>query len=102
MDSLTKELKTEKFLTRHFHRGCGIYRVYSDSFKLNKSELTGVKWLYYGVERNLDTDPWEASYLALIPKEMSDDEFDHALCGLGHSISAVNLRTTWEHKQLEM
>jgi len=102
MYSLTKELKTEEFLTRHFHKGCGLYRVYSDSFNLNKSELTGVKWLYYGVERHLDTDPWEAYYLALIPKEMSDDAFEAALQGLGHTHTASNLRYTWEQKQLEM
>ena len=103
MYSSRKEEMTKNFLDKYYEEGCGLHRVFSDSFKLNKSELKGVKWLYYGPERYYHSDPWEAHYLALLPKHMSDDKFQELMMGLGaRYVTAVNLRTTWEQKQLEM
>ena len=68
------ESKEEAFLVKHFHMGCKLYRVESDSFKLNN--LGGVKWLYKGVEPSFRADkPWMSSYIALVPESLSDLEF---------------------------
>ena len=97
--------KEEAFLVKHFHRGCKLYRVESDSFKLNN--LGGVKWLFQGVLPSYRTDkPWMANYIALVPESISDLEFT---CDVlrelteGKEVSVIpaeRLQGRWEHELL--
>ena len=97
--------KEEAFLVKHFHRGCKLYRVESDSFKLNN--LGGVKWLFQGVLPSYRTDkPWMANYIALVPESISDLEFT---CDIlrelteGKEVSVIpaeRLQGRWEHELL--
>jgi len=99
------ESKEEAFLVKHFHMGCKLYRVESDSFKLNN--LGGVKWLFRGVLPSYRTDkPWMSSYIALVPEAISDLEFT---CDVlrevteGKEVSVIpaeRLQATWEWEYL--
>ncbi len=99
------ESKEEAFLVKYFHMGCKLYRVESDSFKLNN--FPGVKWLFKGVLPTYRFDkPWMSSYLALVPEAISDLDFT---CGLMNEVGgnkevtilpAEQLQATWEHEYL--
>jgi hypothetical protein len=97
------ESKEEAFLVENFHMGCRLYRVESDSFKLNN--FPGVKWLFKGVLPTGRADkPWMSSYLALVPEDLGDLDFTCNLLeesGIGDKevtiYPAEKLQANWEH-----